>query len=83
VVAADIGRQEIEPVVDPGDAGLVLVEGQTALLQPNREPVTDLFGLFPAVTERDEIVRLWGPVGYADRGVMVLAGGVAGLVWSA
>jgi hypothetical protein len=37
-----------------------------------------------AMFETDgEIVCLWGPVGYADRGVMVLAGGVAGLVWSA
>jgi hypothetical protein len=33
--------------------------------------------------QNDEIVGLWGPVGYVDRGVMVLVGEVAGLVWSA
>jgi hypothetical protein len=30
-----------------------------------------------------EIVRLWGLRGYADRGVMVLVGGVDGNGWSA
>ena len=55
-VAADIEPQEIEPVGQVHDPGLVLVDGKTPGLQPLGQPRLDLFGLLPGLTAHREIV---------------------------
>jgi len=58
VVAADVEGQEVEPVVEVDDSGLVLVDGQTFRLQPGAQPVPDRFGLFAAVAQGHEVIRV-------------------------
>jgi len=55
-VAADVEPQEIEPLGQVHDPGLVLVDGKTPGLQPLGQPRLDLFGLLPGLAAHREIV---------------------------
>jgi hypothetical protein len=53
-------------------------------MQELRQTLFDFFGFCLWSGEPEQgVVGLWGPLDYADRGVMLLACGVAGPVWSA
>jgi hypothetical protein len=82
-VAADVEPQEIEPLGEVHDLGLVLVEGETSGRQPLGEPCLDPLGVLLGESTHDQIVGLCRPADYADRGVSGLVGGVATAGWSA
>ena len=63
-VAADLEPQEVHPLIEVGDAGLGLVEGQPPGLQPPGEPLLDVLGLLTGVTQGEHIVG----VPHQDRG---------------
>jgi hypothetical protein len=58
VVAADVEPEEIAPLVEVGDPGLVLIEDQTPGRQPGGQPRLDLLGLLLTVTQRKQIVGI-------------------------
>jgi hypothetical protein len=55
-VAADVEPQEVDPVVEVDDAGLVFVEDQPSGRQPRGQPRLDLLGLLTGVTHGQQIV---------------------------
>jgi hypothetical protein len=55
-IAAQGEPEEVDPIVEVHDAGLVLVEGQPAGGQPFRQPRLDLLGLLPGVTADDHVI---------------------------
>ena len=55
-VTADIEPQEIEPLGQVHDLGLVLVEDKTPGCQPSGEPGLGLLGLFPGVSTDDQVI---------------------------
>ena len=83
MVAADVEPEEIAPLVEVGDPGLVLIEDQTPGRQPGGQPRLDPLGLLLTVTQRKQIVGLCRPVDYADRGVKVLVSRERWVEWSA
>src|SRR5215207_2674295 len=53
-----LNPQEIEPLGEGNDRGLVLVEDQTSGCQPFGQARLDLFGLPLGVAERDHVVSV-------------------------
>ncbi|WP_020496907.1 hypothetical protein [Sciscionella marina] len=73
----DAPTEEIEALVDMGNPRLGVRQAQTHRRQNRRHHIPHFFGVVTIAGDHDqEVVRLWGPVDYADRGVMVLAGEV-------
>jgi hypothetical protein len=76
-VAAHGEPQEIEPLIQVHDGGLVFVEDQTPRCQPCGQPCLDLPRLFLAVTQRDQVVGVSDHHGGPRFGVSRLRAGVA------
>jgi hypothetical protein len=72
-IAPDVEPQEVDPVVEVRDAGLVLVEDQPPGFEPRGQPRLDLFCLFPRVAQRQQVIG----VPDQDRGARPRRPGVA------
>jgi len=57
-VAADVESQEVHPVIEVDDAGLVLVEHKAPGRQPRGQPRLDLPGLLTGVAECEQVVSV-------------------------
>ena len=55
-VAADVESQEVHPVIEVDDAGLVFVEGQPPGRQPRGQLGLDLLGLLTGVTQGERVI---------------------------
>jgi hypothetical protein len=55
-VAADVDPEEVEPLSEVHDLGLVFVEDKTPGRQPGGELCLDLFGLLPGMTAGDQVI---------------------------
>jgi hypothetical protein len=57
-IAPDVEPQEVDPIVEMHDAGLVLVEDQPPGRQPRSQSRLDLLGLFPRVAQGHQVVGI-------------------------